>query len=495
MKRCLAEKEGSMAEKSLKKNYFYSLAYQILTLITPFITTPYVSRVLGANGIGISSYVTAVVFYFTLVAALGTATIGQREVAYHRDSLMDRSVAFWNAECLKILSVVVALVVYAVFISFQTENAVYYKILVLNILNVAFDVVWFFQGMEEFQKIVFRNFVFRILGIAYLFLFVRTAEDVDVFILGTALTTFLGSISLWGYLPRYICRIPWKSIDLRKTLTASIRLFIPTLAVSVYVVLDKVMLGWFTTDYVENGNYEQAMKIAKMSLMFIMSFSTVVTPRIGYYFFQKQFEEMKALMFKSYRFVWLITLPICFGLWGTAGNFVPWFFGPGFDEVVSILFILAMLVPLQGLTVVSGGQYLVQIQQETQFTYSVIAGAVTNLVLNLILIPKYYAMGAAAASIIGEAVVLAVQFHYVGKTLSISQAVLSARNYLVAAILMFALLWGEGRQLTASIAHTFLMISSGTVLYFAILFAMKDEAAKECMMLVRKKAQGVLKRN
>lgn len=476
-------------QKSLKKNYLFSLAYQILTLITPFITTPYVSRILGANGIGISSYVSAVVFYFTLIAALGTATAGQREIAYCRDDKERRSQAFWNAEILNILSVIVSCFIYAIFIRFQTDNQIYYKILFLNIITVAFDVVWFFQGVEEFQKIVVRNFIFKFLGIAYLFLFVRTEDDVDLYILGNALTTFLSAISLWGYLPQYIQRINWSSLNIRYTFYQSIRLFIPTLAVSVYVVLDKIMLGIYTSDYVENGNYEQAMKIAKMALMFIFSFAAVMTPRISYCFQKRDFDTIRTYMIKSYRFVWMIGLPVCFGLWGISSNFVPWFFGPGFDEVIDLIDILAILVPLQGFTIVSGGQYLVSIKEEGHFTYSVIAGAITNILLNLIFIPRFYALGASLASIIGELMVALVHLYYVNRHISAMSIFISAKKYFVAAISMLIVLIIEDTFFihSASIISTMILTLSGALVYVIVLLWQKDDMIEEYLMKIRMK--------
>lgn len=461
-------------KKSLSKNYLYSLLYQVLTLITPFITTPYVSRVLGADGVGVSSYVTAVVFYFTLIAALGTPTIGQREVAYKRDSLEGRSVAFWNAEFLNILMVILACIVYAIFIYFQTENVVYYKILILNIVTIAVDIVWFFQGIEEFKKIVIRNIIFKVIGIAYIFLFVRTADDVDIYILGSSLTAFVSAVSLWGYMPKYIRRISWKSIRIKETLSQSLILFIPTLAVSFYVVLDKIMLGWFTTDYIENGNYEQAMKISKMTLAVIFSLAAVMTPRISYCFQKRDFVAIKEYMYKSYRMLWLIGLPICFGLWGIAYNFVPWFFGPDFLQVAPILCILALLVPIQGLTVISGGQFLVSIKEETHFTYSVITGAVINVTLNLILIPMFFAKGAAIASIVGEIGVAVVQMYYARKMLSLKNVFSSARNYFFAGATMYVILYFMGAYFQPTPLSTIILVITGASIYGIILCLIKD---------------------
>lgn len=468
-------------QKSLSKNYFYSLVYQVLTLITPFITTPYVSRVLGVEGVGVSSYVTSVVFYFTLIAALGTATIGQREVAYKRDSVTERSIAFWNAESLNILMVFLACIIYYTFCMFQTENILYYKILMLNIITVAVDIVWFFQGLEEFKKIVIRNIIFKIVGIAYIFIFVQTANDVDVYILGASLTAFLSALSLWGYLPNYIKHVSWRKLHLKETFYQSLLLFIPTLAVSFYVVLDKLMIGWFTLDYVENGNYEQAMKITKMSLAVIFSLAAVMTPRISYCFQKKDFGAVCDYMYKSYRFLWLISLPICFGLWSISYHFVPWFFGPDFVRVAPLLCLLALLVPIQGITVISGGQFLVSIREERHYTYSVIMGAFTNLILNLFLIPRYFAMGAALSSIMGEIVVASVQLYYVRRSLSLANIIKSSRNYLLASTIMFIILYLVGLNFHATVLATLIQVGLGVFIYPVTLIILHDSLAVTCI--------------
>lgn len=464
--------------KSLKKNYLYSLTYQILTLITPFVTTPYVSRVLGAEGIGVASYVSAVVFYFTLIAALGTATIGQRAVAYNRDDIEKRSVAFWNAEILNFCTVCLASLIYFIFITWQTDNQVYYRILLLNIVTVALDVVWFFQGMEEFQKIVIRNIIFKFIGIGYLFLFVKTSGDVDVYLLGNALTALISAVSLWGYLPHYIKKLNWDSIKLKNTFRESILLFIPTLAISVYVVLDKIMLGWYTTDYAQNGYYEQAMKIAKMSLLPVMSLASVMTPRISYCFQKRDWGSMQGYMYKSVRILWLISCPICFGLWAVSADFVPWFFGEEFTEVTDLIYILALLIPIQGMTIIMGGQFLVSIKQERYFTYSVLVGATVNIILNYILIPKLLATGASVASIVGEIGVVSVQLYYVSKYLHIRRFFQMSFTYLLAAVMMAIVIMLEREFVCWGAMNILLYIITGGIIYLGSLLFTGDEIVR-----------------
>ena len=163
------------SEKSIKKNYIFNLSYQILLLITPLITTPYVSRILGADGIGTVSYAESIVSYFVLFATMGITTYGQREISYVQQSVEKRSAVFWNTKILEFVTSGIMLIVYLIFALFQ-KNALIYIILSCNIIAVFFDISWFFQGLEEFGKIVLRNVIFKFINIAYIFTVVRTKD-------------------------------------------------------------------------------------------------------------------------------------------------------------------------------------------------------------------------------------------------------------------------------------------------------------------------------
>ena len=104
-----------MEKKSIKKNYIYNLCYQILTLITPLITTPYVSRILGADGVGISSYTNAVTTYFILIATLGTTDYAQREIAYRQEYSKERTKVFWEIVLLRCITGLVSIILFAFF--------------------------------------------------------------------------------------------------------------------------------------------------------------------------------------------------------------------------------------------------------------------------------------------------------------------------------------------------------------------------------------------
>ncbi|OUP22369.1 polysaccharide biosynthesis protein [Lachnoclostridium sp. An196] len=463
-----------MNKKSIKKNYIYNLSYQVLILFTPLITTPYISRVLGADGIGEVSFTESVASYFVLFATLGITTYGQREISYVQENRKKRSVVFWNTKVLEFITSTIAIILYVIF-SFHQKNVNLSLIFTLNILAVFVDVTWLFQGLEEFGKIVLRNIIVKILNIAYLFLVIRSSNDVNLYAFGLCFFTFVSNVSLWVYLPKYVDRISVKQLNPFKEIPVVISLFIPTIAISIYTVLDKTMIGIITKDTYENGYYEQALKISRMVLTTVTALGTVMIPRIGYHFERKDINEVERLMYRGYRFVWCIGTPLCLGLVMISSNFVPWFFGTGYERVSDLLKVLSFLILAIGINNVTGMQYLIPTKRQNLFTLTVAIGAVVNFILNCVLIRIFQSIGAAVASVVAETVIAIVQLVFVRHELKPMMVLKEGIHYYCAGAAMAILLYIIERFLTSSFLNTVIMIVVGAFIYFGILIIMKDE--------------------
>lgn len=463
-----------MKKKSIKRNYIYNLCYQILTMLVPLITTPYISRVLGAGGIGTVSYIDSIASYFVLFATLGITTYGQREISYVQDNMEKRTIVFWNTKILQFTTSTLALLAYLLFACIQ-ENKILYLLFAFNILAVFADVTWLFQGLEEFGKIVFRNIVFKIINIIYIFTIVRSESDVWLYVFGLCGFTLLSNISLWVYLPRYVGKPDRKILRPFKEIHVVLSLFIPTIAIQVYTVLDKTMIGAITQNVFENGYYEQALKISRMVLAIITALGTVMIPRIGFYFEKGENEEVRRLMYRGYRFVWFLGIPLCFGLIMVSSNFVPWFYGLGFDKVAGLLKILAFLILAIGINNVTGMQYLIPTKRQNIFTFTVIVGACVNFVMNYILIRYFASIGAAIASVTAETVIAIVQLIIVRKELNPLNVLKEGIHYYISGGLMIMVLFLAGKIFEPSILHTILLIIVGALVYFGSLLIMKDE--------------------
>ena len=180
-------------------------------------------------------------------------------------------------------------------------------------------------------------------------------------------------------------------------------------------------------------------------------------------------------MYQSYRFVWFLGMPLCFGLMGIAGNIVPWFYGDGFMKLTILLPILSFLIPIVGLSNITGTQYLIVTKREKLLTLSVAIGAGVNFLCNIILIPKYSAIGAAIASVIAELLITGIQFVFIRKEISVAKVVSCSWKYLIAAGMMLAVLIMENAKFAPSILNTCIMVISGAAVYFAVLLILKDE--------------------
>lgn len=460
--------------KSISKNYIYNVSYQLLTLITPFITTPYLSRVLGPHGIGIYSYTTSIVSYFILLSSLGIANYAQREIAYNQDNPQIQSRTFFEINLLRIILVSISLGVYYLTIIHFPDDHLVYWIQALNIIAVLFDISWFFQGLEEFGKIVFRNFVIKVLSVVLIFVLIHNPDDLNKYIFLLGFMNILSGISIWFYLPRYLVKVPWKEIKIFRNFSIIIQLFLPQVAIQIYTVLDKTMIGSITGSPLENGYYEQAEKVVKLSLTIVTSLGTVMMPRIAYSYAHGKIDAIKEDMMRSYRFVWFLTIPMFFGFIAVSSNFVPWFFGPGYEKVVPLMQILSGLVIAIGLSNVTGIQYLLPTNQQNKLTLSVVIGAITNFVLNLLLIPHLQSIGAAIASIIAECVVTGVQFYIVRNVFSIVNIIASMKKYFISGCIMFAAIFTLAFILPPSIIHTFIIIAIGLGCYLGLLSLLKD---------------------
>ena len=184
-------------KKSIKKNYIYNLLYQVLAIIIPIITIPYVSRVLGARNIGIYGYTLSISAYFILFGSLGVALYGQREIAYVQNDKKKYSKKFWEIFLLKLLTMTIATIIfYFAFVKFSNNYNIYFKILLLELIGTALDISWFFQGLEEFGKTVSRNLIVKIASLICIFLFVKTKNDLYIYFIIYALSIILGNLSL-----------------------------------------------------------------------------------------------------------------------------------------------------------------------------------------------------------------------------------------------------------------------------------------------------------
>lgn len=474
-------------KKSVTKNYIYNLIYQILVLILPLITTPYLSRVLGPENIGIYSYTISIVTYFTLFGSLGISMYAQREIAYVQEDKDKRSKIFFEIYILRFIALSISMIIFYFIFVRTGVYSTYYKILLLEILAVAIDISAFFQGMEEFKKIVKRNLIIKCISILCIFIFIKQATDLDKYLVIYVLSNFIGNISLWLYLPKYIKKVSIKSLELFQHLKPTITLFIPQIATQVYTVLDKTMIGSLIIEKAEVGYYEQAQKIIVMLLTLVTSLGTVMLPRIANKFANGKKEEIKKNILTSFNFVYFLSIPMFFGVIIVAKDLIPWFLGEEFKNSISIMYVISPIILFIGLSNVIGVQYLLPIKKQKQYTISVLAGAITNFICNLIFIPKFLSVGAAIGTIVAEVVVTGVQFYYVRKDFNIKEIIFMSSKYFISGMVMLITLLILNYYLLINISVVLRMgidVIAGIIMYCILLILLKDKFVLELIIKI-----------
>lgn len=317
-----------LKNNSLTKNYIFNLISQILTIITPLITTPYVSRILGANGIGEYSYVYSFVMYFSMFGMLGLATYGQLQIAKVRDNKIKLFHTFWEIYAAQCVSMFISLVLYLFFIlTLQISYKKMFFVLTLALISQLLDITWFFQGLEDFKNIVKKNIMIKITSTILIFLLVKSKDNLYLYVAILHGATFLGNLALWNYIFNNISFTTIKNLKFWRHWSGSIIFFIPTIASSIYTILDKSMLGIITNSTAQSGYYEQAHKMEQVFAMIVTSLSSVMLPRIAYLSSKDDKNQIEQIQKNSIQFTLLISFPISFGLIGISPTLIPVFWG------------------------------------------------------------------------------------------------------------------------------------------------------------------------
>ena len=476
-----------MAKKSVKKNYIYNLMYQILVMIIPLITTPYLSRVLGAENIGIYGYTLSITTYFILFGSLGVSMYGQREIAYLQDNKKDRSKTFFEILLMKSITLGLSLIIFYLCFCRNGEYHLYYQILILEIVANIIDISWFFQGLEEFKKTVIRNTIVKLISVACIFLLVKTKADLNKYFIIYVLSTFLGNITLWFYLPRYIEKIKIKELKIFRHLKPTLLLFIPQIAVQLYTVLDKTMIGSLVVDKSEVGYYEQAQKIIKLLLTIATSLGTVMMPRIAHTYASGDHKQLRKYMNTSLSYIMMIAFPLMLGIISISNHFVPIFYGKGYDKVTILMSIISPIIVFIGLSNVIGTQYLLPTKQQRKYTTSVTIGAFVNLILNFILIKLCKSIGASIATVIAECVVTGVQLFLVREEIKLTEIIKLSYKYIISSIIMFICSIIISILINNNFISLFVQGISSVIIYFSLLFIMKDTLIMDGLKLVKNK--------
>lgn len=395
---------------SVKKNIIYNVSYRVFQILIPLIVTPYLSRVLHADGVGLFSYYNAAASYFVLFIMLGISSHGVRTIAAVRvDGPCEISISFWSLYAGQLIAaclVVPAYLLYSISIAPNIQAAL---IWLPFVLSAAFDCSWFIFGCGEYRIPVIRNYFIQITSTVCTFVFVRQSCDVFIYMLITSLASLLSVVCLLPYVVKRVtrCKPSWNMV--KNELKSSLLLFAPVVAISIYTSIDKLMLGT-VSGMAQNGYYTYSDKIVSVPTAVLTAFGTVLLPKMSELYAANKYKEADDLLSISMWVMQAFSWGIFFGIIVVAHELVPVFLGNSFTPCVPTLLILSSRVPVVAFTYVLGNLFLLPNHFDKQYTYSVFVGAAIDIGLNLFLLQRFGAAGAALSTLAAEISILVVQF-------------------------------------------------------------------------------------
>lgn len=399
------------------KNYFYNLTFQFINLLIPLLTVPYLARVLGAEGIGSFSYYYSIATLFSQFIILGMGNYGNRCIAKCLGDKDQLSLTFSELFYMEVGIGSIVMFAYLFFALFLSRDLLLSLCLIPVLFSSWFDVNWYLYGREKFKVISLRGIVVKIVTTALIFLFVKERSDVVIYTLIMAGSIFLTQAIAWPLVLKEVCFVKVKTINILKHIKPNLVLFIPIVAVSVYRTISKILLGSLTT-VTEVGYFENAEKLVSAVLSIIVALGTVMLPRITALFEEKNDAAISTLMSKTFVYTTFMSAIFCFGVFSVSDDLVLWFLGEEFRNSIPILQLLCLTIPFISFTNIIRTQILIPRSLDKPFVISCIAGAVVNLLANLIFIRLWGGKGAAFSTLLAELTVFVVQYYYCKEVMS-----------------------------------------------------------------------------
>lgn len=474
----------------VKKNIFFQTIYEILLIIMPLLTSPYIARVLGAEKIGIYTLSYAIAYYFQIIASLGIKYHGTRTIASVKDNQDKLNKEFSSIFVFHTIFSICILIIYIFYLLFFVkENMIISLIQILNIIGIVFDISWFYFGIEKFKITTVLNSIIKIVTVALIFIFVKRPDDLWIYTLIMSLGIFLSYFTPWIFIKNRVKFIKPKLKEVLFHLKPMITLFIPIFAISLFGYMDKIMLG-FSVSKIQTGLYENADKAISIPMTIIYAFSTVMLPRITALIDSGNKEKSKYYTRVSFKYMELLGIGMSFGLFCISDIFAVVFWGSEFKDCGILIKILAMSIPFKTYSCIIRTQYLIPKKKDKIYISSVLSGGLLNLILNLLLIQPLMSMGAAIATVTSEIFVMIYQSIAIKKEFPQKEYIKSFLFFFIPAVLMVIIIMVINNYMSKDLLSLIIELFVGFILYGGIsvlyLYKTEDEVFANTILNLKK---------
>lgn len=422
--------------KSIKHNAIVNGILSVANIIFPLVTFPYISRVLLVEANGRLNFASATLNYFSLFATLGLTTYGIKACARVREDRTKLSKTVHELLLINVITTLIAMSALIISILIVPRFKSEWALLLIYSWNMILNVVgmnWLYSAVEQYDYITKRSILFKFIGILLMFLFVHSPKDCYIYAMITVFANVGGNIVNIIYSKKYIDFKWFGKYDCKQHLRPTLAMFATYLAVNVYSSLDSVMLGFMKNDY-EVGIYSAAVRIRTVLTTLITSLGTVLLPRMSYYIAQQKWNEFRQVLKKSYNTIIMLAIPTMVYFVLAAKPSILVLSGDAYLDAVKPMQILMPIMVISSLSNITGMQILIPTGGEWKFAFSVTCGAIADVILNIMFIPKYGATGAAYATLMAELVQFTVQIIFTRKYLQGAISFKSTMKVLLATV-------------------------------------------------------------
>jgi O-antigen/teichoic acid export membrane protein len=471
-------------EKSIYKNVFYNVLKTVLSLVFPMLSFPYASRILGPAGLGKINFAGSIVSYAIMVASLGINAYGIREAAKYRDD--KEKLSRFVSEILRInfFSTLFAYLLLFAAIFLVPRLSEYRILLILTSCTILFTTVgidWLYSALEEYKYITSRSFITQLLALISLYVFIKTPDDYLKYALISVCASSGSNLFNLFHSRKYINIFKFRSKNYTRHLKPVLIMFGMTIAASIFTTMDTTMVGLLSGDY-EVGIYGAAVKGVKLVNGLIATLGITLLPRMSYYIGAGKLDRFNMVFKKSIHITLFLACPAVILIIFNGEIIVNILSGKQYYDAIQCIQIIAGIILFSSFSLLIDNQILLPRGKEKLNLLALIAGAVTDFMLNLLLIPRYGAWGACLATLITEGVLFILHILFILKWYPLREIIGSSLYYLFASIVMILPLVFCFKVLNYSVINNIIFSLLASAMYLLLLFILK------CPILGKKSA-------
>lgn len=421
-----------------RKDFAYNIVYRLSVIILPLILTPYISRTLGAENVGLYVLSSTVALYFIMFTKLGLDAYGNKSIAVCKDDVKSRSKVFFSIYVMQIVMAMISTVIYLILIFkvFKSDRSIY-LIQYIYVLSALFDISWFFHGLQRFRLTAIRSVVTKLMIIILIFLFVKSEEDLWIYTLIMSSSFLFEQVILIPFAIKELSKTKIFFKDITPHIIPNLKLFIPLLALGIYTWMDKLMLGFIAGSTSLVAFYAYSENIINLPKGILQVLDTIMLPKIVILVANNEHKKAINKMKNSMKINLFLSSSLCFGIAGVAPIFMPWFLGVEFIQTVPLTIVLsATMIPISISSIIQT-HYLIPFSKETIYMKAVILGALVNLILNIVLILKLGALGAVIGTLGAEMIVCIYELSKIKEIYKFKDLMKDFSPFLICGILEF----------------------------------------------------------